>query len=187
MNNYFTKDDEKLKWNTESKKTILSTVVFDVTSQHCISSEKLEGDYIVCDTKDWVTVIPENNNQILMVKQWRHGEKSLSIEFPGGVIEKGEAPEKAALRELEEETGAKPGKLIKLGSVNPNPALFSNHFHVYLAQDLTFTGKQNLDSDEYINCIEMDKDEVIKAMGTEGFQHGLMSAAMFLYLKYKMS
>lgn len=184
MSEYFNKDDEKLKWSTTDKKTLLSTVVFDVTSQHCVSSEKLEGDYIICNARDWVAVIPEHKNNFLMVKQWRHGEKSLSVEFPGGVIEIGEEPEKAALRELEEETGAIPGTLIKLGCVNPNPALFSNHFHVYLAKDLTFTGKQNLDSDEYINCIELDKEEVIQQMGSEDFSHGLMASALFLYMKY---
>lgn len=184
MANYFNQDDEKLKWSSLDKKTLLSTVVFDVTSQHCVSSEKLEGDYIICDARDWVTVIPEYENKFLMVKQWRHGEKSLSIEFPGGVIEKGEEPQKAALRELQEETGAVPGSLIELGCVNPNPALFSNHFHVYLAKDLKFTGKQNLDDDEYINCIELDKEEVIAQMGGKDFCHGLMAAALFLYLKH---
>ena len=100
MNSYFNEDDEKLKWSTESKKTLLSTVVFDVTSHHCKSSENLEGDYIICDTKDWVIVIPEIDDKFLMVKQWRHGEKKLSLEFPGGVIDGGEEPEAAALQEL---------------------------------------------------------------------------------------
>lgn len=185
MNDFFTKDDEKLKWTTESKKVVHSTVVFDVTSHHCVSAEGIEGDYIVCDARDWVIVIPDFDDKFLMVKQWRHGEKKLSIEFPGGVIEKNEKPEVAALRELEEETGCKPGKLTKLGTMNPNPALFANHIHVFLAENLTFTGKQSLDSDEYINYIEMKKEDVINGMGTEAFSHALMGTALMMYLRLK--
>lgn len=183
MKNYFTKEDEKLKWVEGEKKSLLKTVVFDVTSRHNRAAGGVEGDYIVLDAPDWVIVIAEKDDNFLMVKQWRHGENKLSVEFPGGVIDKGEDSETAARRELEEETGYKAGKLTKLGSYNPNPALFSNHTHVYLAQELIPTGKQHLDNDEFINYIEIPKEEVLKGMGTEQFPHALMASALCLYLK----
>lgn len=186
MKNYFTTDDEKLKWSKGEKKSLLKTCVFEVSSSHN-KCGKVEGDYIVMDAPDWVIVIAEKDDKFLMVKQWRHGENKLSVEFPGGVIDKGEAPEEAAKRELEEETGFKAGKLIKLGSANPNPALFSNHFHVFLATDLIPTGKQQLDDDEFINCIELSKKEVLEGMGTEQFPHALMAAALSFYFKYTNS
>jgi len=184
MKNYFNEADEKLKWTQQSSKSLLKTVVFDVTENHNVSANGVSGDYYIMDAPDWVIVIPEIDNCFLMVKQWRHGEKNLSVEFPGGIIDEGEAPETAAARELKEETGFSSDKLIKLGSVNPNPALFSNHVHVYLAQDLCKTGEQQLDFDEFINCIKLTQDEVLEGMGTEQFSHGLMSMAMCLYLKY---
>lgn len=182
MKNYFTEEDEKLKWTELGCKSLLKTIVFDVTVKHNKSSDGLEGDYYVMNARDWVCVIPVKNEKFLMVKQWRHGEGKLSIEFPGGVIDDGEDPETAAKRELEEETGFKAGKLIKLGSINPNPALFSNHYHVYLAEELEATGVQHLDHDEYINCLEMTKEEVFECVGSEQFQHGLMATALCLYL-----
>ena len=187
MKNYFTEDDEKLKWKTLGEKHILKTVVFDVNAYENISSTGIKGDYYVMKAPDWVITIPEKDGKFLMVKQWRHGEKALSVEFPGGVIDEGEEAEKAAARELLEETGCKAGKLIKLGKVNPNPALFSNHVHVFLAQDLISTGSQNLDDDEMINCMELSREEVLEGMGTQDFPHGLMAMAMCLYLKYKGS
>ena len=186
METYFTQDDECLKWEEKECTKLLSTVVFDVTSQKCCSRQNVEGQYIICDAKDWVAVIAEHDDKFLMVKQWRHGEKALSVEFPGGVIEKNEEPIEAARRELKEETGAVAGKMIFLGKVNPNPALFSNHFHVFLAQDLQFTGSQNLDHDEFINCIQIDKKDVVEAMGSSEFPHALMASALFLYMKHKM-
>ena len=184
MKNYFLPEDEKLKWKEGPSEPLLKTVVCTVTKRHNVSSDGTEGDYIIMDAPDWVIVIPEHNDKFLMVKQWRHGESALSVEFPGGVIDKGEEPEQAARREQEEETGFKAGKLIKLGSVNPNPALFKNHVHFYLAQDLKATGKQNLDDDEFINCMELSKEEVLEGMGTEQFPHAIMGMALSLYIKH---
>ena len=184
MNNYFTPEDEKLKWKEGQSKPLLKTVVCTVNSRHNISSDGVEGDYIIMDAPDWVIVIAEHNDNFLMVKQWRHGEAALSVEFPGGVIDKGEEAEEAARRELEEETGYKAGKMTKLGSVNPNPALFSNHVHFYLAEDLEATGKQKLDEDEFINCMELSKKEVLEGMGTQAFPHAIMGMALSLYIKH---
>ena len=184
MKNYFSKEDDKLKWKEGTPKEILKTIVCSVTSRHNVSYNGIEGDYIIMNAPDWVIVIPEKDNNFLMVKQWRHGEAALSVEFPGGVIDKGEKPEEAAIRELEEETGFKAGKLTKLGTVNPNPALFSNHVHFYLATDLQATGKQNLDEDEFINCMELTKEEVLEGMGTPAFPHAIMGMALSLYIKH---
>ena len=184
MKNYFTAEDDKLKWKEGTPKELLKTVVCTVTTRHNISSNGTEGDYIIMDAPDWAIVVAEHNDNFLMVKQWRHGEAGLSIEFPGGVIDKGETPEQAARRELEEETGFIAGKLIELGSVNPNPALFSNHVHFYLATDLQAIGKQNLDEDEFINCMELSKKEVLEGMGTEQFSHAMMGMALCLYIKH---
>ena len=185
MKNYFTDDDEKLKWKTNSRKQLMKTVVFNLMACDNESSGGVKGEYIVMDAPDWVIVIPEKEDRFLMVKQWRHGECSLSVEFPGGVIDKGELPEAAAARELEEETGCRAESLIKLGSVNPNPALFSNHVHVFLATNLVQTGEQHLDHDEFINYMEIPKKEVLDGMGTPQFCHALMGTALAMYLKYK--
>ena len=187
MSNYFTQDDEKLKWTCGEKKSLLKTIVFDVTSStntYTDGQRTVSGEYIVLDAPDWVIVIPEidgDPKEFYMVKQWRHGSKSLSVEFPGGVIDKGEEPEQAARRELLEETGCQAGRLTKLGQVNPNPALFSNQVHIFLAQDLQCTQSQSLDNDEFVNVIKVPVEQIKKDMGTQQFPHALMSTAMMFY------
>lgn len=181
------KTDEELMWTCVSKTELLKTPVFTVTSRHNRSAAGIEGDYIVNQCNDWVIVIAEKDDAFLMVRQFRHGEEKLSIEFPGGVIDQGEQPEQAAARELWEETGATAKELVCLGSMNPNPALFANHCHVYLADKLNFTGRQNLDHDEVLDYMEIPKKEVIKKMGTGEYFHGLMCAALGLYLAKQMS
>lgn len=175
-------NDEKLKWTELSCTELLETPVFTVTKRHSRSSDGLEGDYIVTTCRDWVFTIPEIDDDFLMVKQWRHGEKALSIEFPGGVNEWGEDPAVGAARELEEETGYRAGKLEKIGVLNPNPAINSNHIHIFVAKELVKVGDQKLDHDEYVNCFRMKKSEVLKKMGTPEFQHALMVSAIGLYL-----
>ena len=93
MKSYFTKKDENLVWKCGNPKSLLKTCVFEVTSQHNTACDGTEGDYIVMNAPDWVIVIAEKDSDFIMVKQWRHGEKQLSVEFPGGVIDKGEEPE----------------------------------------------------------------------------------------------
>ena len=178
-------DDSKLEWHEISKKVVYKTRVFDVTERTSRSPDgKKEGVYIVNDAPSWAIVIPSDGDDFLMVKQWRHGEQSLSIEFPGGVIEEGEDICQGAKRELLEETGAVAGKITKLGSFNPNPALFSNHVNVFLAEDLMFTGNQNLDEDEFVNYIRVPKKEVIESMGRGLYFHALMASALMLYMAY---
>ena len=173
-----------LEWKELGRKELLKTAVFTVTERESQGPNGQRGKYIVNETRDWVCVIPVVGDKFLMVRQWRHGEGALSIEFPGGVIDDGETPDDGARRELLEETGAVAGKLVHLGTINPNPALFANHFHIYCAKDLKFTGKQHLDSDEFLNFMEMDQNEVIAKMGSRDFPHALMASALCLYLAH---
>lgn len=177
------KDD--LSWTQKEKKELFQTKILSVNEIVSVSPENESGKFVVLDAPDWCVVIPELGDDFLMVKQWRHGENHLSVEFPGGVIEKGESPEAAAKRELLEETGYKAENLISLGKANPNPAFMSNHIHFFLAKNLAATGTQHLDKDEYVNYMKISKTEVCKNFGNSDYPHALMMAALLRYLMYE--
>lgn len=176
--------DNDLKWKIEQTENLLHTPVYDVINQHEISATGIAGDYIALDAPDWVMVIPEYQGSFVMVRQWRHSSEELTTEFPGGVVDRGEDPAVSAERELYEETGFKVGRLTKLGDCSPNPALFKNRFHVYLAQELTPTGEQNLDDDELLTYRLIPTDEVIASFGKGEFSHALTGTAIAYYLQY---
>ena len=94
-------------WTVKTEKKLLKTKVMTLMEQQTISPEGNIDNYIVMNAPDWVVVIPKitenNKDYFLMVEQWRHASKEISIEFPGGVIDKNEDPEKAGIRELFEE------------------------------------------------------------------------------------
>lgn len=180
-------DDSKLQWQAGEKKLLYSAPILTVQQQTSTAPDGSKGNYIVIDAPDWVIVIPvlENPQRFVLVRQWRHGSLSMSTEFPGGVIDQGETPAQAAERELLEETGYKAGKIVHLGSMSPNPAIFSNQVHCYAAEDLAATGTQELDRDEFVDYFTLPEDEVYAMMGTQEFPHALMTAAMNLYRNYK--
>lgn len=176
---------DELKWTTTERKQLLHTPVYDVIGQREVAANGVTGEYVAIEAPDWVMTIPVYQGNFVMVRQWRHGEDRITVEFPGGVADGGEDPAITARRELEEETGFHAGRLTHLGTVSPNPALFKNHFHCYLAEDLEATGEQHLDADELLRYELHPIDEVIASYGSEQMTHALMGTALAFYLRRK--
>ena len=176
-------NDQDLKWKTIERKPLLHTPVYDVIEQREEAPGGLRGSYVAIEAPDWVMTVPVYQGKFVLVRQWRHSADRLTLEFPGGVADRGEDPAITARRELLEETGFRAGKLTELGACSPNPALFKNTFHCYLAEDLTPTGEQYLDEDELLRYELRPIEEVIASFGSPEFCHALMGTALAFYLR----
>ncbi|HCO49227.1 MAG TPA: NUDIX hydrolase [Spirochaetaceae bacterium] len=172
-----------LSWKTISRKEVYKGGVFTVFEQLSLGPKGRKGLFSVLDARDWAVVVPLIGRgeaaQFLMVRQFRHGSDRASLEFPGGVVEPGEAPEKAAVRELAEETGWMPGAMYHAGTVFPNPAIQSNRFHVFLALDPYPAVERNLDEHEVVDALLIPAGKVREEMGEGELSHALMATALF--------
>jgi 8-oxo-dGTP pyrophosphatase MutT (NUDIX family) len=175
-----------LIWEEGESRELFRSNVFSVRETESRSPRGESRLFTVMDAPDWVIVVPlletEQGRRFVMVRQWRHGSRELSLEFPGGVMEKGESAEEGARREFEEETAYRASKLYRLGDMSPNPALMSNRVHFYLAEDLTPLRSQNLDEDEFVDVERVPFEDVTGGMGKPPFVHALTAAALALYL-----
>jgi 8-oxo-dGTP pyrophosphatase MutT (NUDIX family) len=184
---FFTMSDDKLVWDVRDSAEVYHSRVFRVLERRAVSPQGSSKTFTVIEAPDWAIVVPvldtPGGKHFVMVRQWRHGSRELSLEFPGGVFEPGEDSAAAASRELQEETAYAPGRIRPLGKMSPNPAIMGNRVHFFLAEDLRHMGNQNLDDDEFVAVELIPVKTVLQDMGKPPYVHALMAAALALYLK----
>jgi ADP-ribose pyrophosphatase len=132
------------------------------------------------DSGDWVNVVPVTpDDEIVMVRQYRHGSREVTLELPGGLVDPGESPDVAASRELLEETGFRGGPVRRLGDVNPNPALFGNTCHTFLVEDVVeIDAIQNGETEETVVELVAAAD-VPQLLARGAITHALVVAGLF--------
>jgi ADP-ribose pyrophosphatase len=95
-----------------------------------------------------VAVIPLiEPGRALVVHQWRYAVGRDTIEFPAGKIDPGESPHQTAFRELDEETGYRPGRLTPLITLAPALGYSDELIHVFVADDLKPWGQASADAE----------------------------------------
>lgn len=96
-----------------------------------------------------------DQDEIMLVSQYRHPVGCAIYEIPAGAIDPGEEPHRAARRELEEECGLQCASLNLLGSIVVSPGWTDEAIYLYLAERFTIT-QQRLDDEERITCEWVD-------------------------------
>jgi ADP-ribose pyrophosphatase len=101
-------------------------------------------------------VVPlDEEGRVLLVRQYRHATGGWLVEVPAGKLDGGESPESCARREVEEETGHRPGRLQSLGWIWMTPGFCNERIWLFLATGLT-PAEQRLQQDEVLTVERVD-------------------------------
>ncbi len=145
-----------------------------------------EHDFFLLDSPDWVNIIPLTaDGKVILVNQYRFGTREFSLEIPGGMLDEGDDPAGAAVRELREETGYAGEEPVLLGVVHPNPAVHTNRCHTYLIRNVVFQGVPRQDSTEDIEVRSVPLSEIPRLIGEGEITHALVIAAFYWYFMGK--
>ncbi|GBC82299.1 ADP-ribose pyrophosphatase [bacterium HR10] len=129
-----------------------------------------------------VVIIPVlDEERVLLIRQFRYAVGEVLWEFPAGTLDRAaESAEACAHRELEEETGYRAGRLIRLGEFFTAPGFTDERMHVFQAEDLR-PAAQQLDSDELIEVVPLTWESVYEKVRAGEIRDGKTLAALYLY------
>lgn len=131
----------------------------------CLTPEGVRvAPYYVVEYPDWVQIVAlDDEGCILLVRQYRHGAKSFTVELPAGRMEPGETdPTATARRELREETGYEAASVRLIASAPLNPASCDNTVHTVLCEGLGYVGGTSDDPTERIEVLRPPLDEALR-------------------------
>lgn len=175
---------DKLKWETLSTEYIIKKPWATMRKDTCkMPDGTIVDDYYVLEYADWANAVAiTEDNEILLVKQYRHAADVVLLEIPGGVIDAGEDPKTAMKRELLEETGYLFEDIEHISTIYPNPSTGNNRCHAFLAKGGKLVQGQKLDAHEEIIVEKVSVKEVKRLLAEGKFGQALHTSTLFYAL-----
>jgi 8-oxo-dGTP pyrophosphatase MutT (NUDIX family) len=175
---------DKSVWREVAREPVADCRVFKV--ERSIAASPIDGQpraFYRLTSPDWAQVVPITPaGEVVLVRQFRHGSGQWTLEIPGGLVDPGEEPAQAALRECLEETGYRASGVSALGAVNPNPALFGNRLHAFIAHDAQPAGAIQNTASEQTEVVLVPVSELRGLLLRGEIDHGLVAGTLWRFL-----
>ncbi len=168
-------------WPCVRSQSVQSFRIFSIRRDTALSPRSgAEHDFYVIETQDWVNIIPLTvDRRVVMIKQYRHGSREVTLEIPGGLVVPGEPPKNAAARELLEETGYQAGDMAEIGVSNPNPAIFNNRCYTFVARNVARVGDPIPDHTEDIEVALIPLADIPQLIREGKIDHAIVISAFY--------
>lgn len=170
-------------WRHDQDECIAQTPIFALRSRRGVSPSDPEnpGRFVYLDSSDWVNVIALTPaREVVLIEQFRHGTAEVTLEIPGGMVDPGEEPLAAGVRELSEETGYSGPESLLLGSVTPNPAILNNRCYTVLVRDAQVRQAPTPELHEEIGVRLVPLARIRELIAGGAVHHALVVAAFHL-------
>lgn len=170
-----------INWEELKSAEVYRTSIFTVHKVRARSTASgREHDFDILQTPDWVNVIAATDTGgVVLIRQYRHGTREVTLEIPGGMVEPDEPPLEAARRELAEETGFTADNWEQIGVVEPNPAFQTNRTYTFVARGARLTAEPQPDPNEEIEVEEHPLADIPGLMRDGTIKHALVVCAFF--------
>lgn len=170
-----------MKWNVLESKDIFSENWLKLRKDKCMLPDgRIMDPYYVIEVPSWTNmVIITKDEKIVLVKQYRHASGEITLELPGGLLEKGETPKVSAIREMQEETGYVSNEIEFLSQVLSNPALHNNTAYFFLARNAEKMVATHFDPFEDLQLETYTKEELKQLLNEGKIQHGVQVGAIY--------
>ncbi len=176
-----------MKWKINNSNYLVNDKWLKLRADSCtMPNGTVLEPYYVFEYSNWINVLPiTSENEVILVKQYRHGIQDVVLELPSGCIDKNDAsPLEAAKRELLEETGYSGSNFIQTSIVSANPANHNNQTFCFLATDLKKTSEICLDKGEDIETVLIPFNDFITMFKENRFNQALHVSSIFYGLQY---
>lgn len=172
-------------WTVDASRYLVRDRWLTVRADDCRTENgQVVAPYYVLEYPDWAhTVALDDQNRLLIIRQYRHGAGRVCAELPGGMVDAGEPPLAAAQRELAEETGYSATHWEPLAAFSPNPATHTNTQHCFLAQGLTPHAAPRPEKTEEIRSEFVSVPALLEMIAQGEFAQGLHIASVLLALR----
>lgn len=178
---------ELKKWELLSEEDISPSKWFPLYKHKVKLSNGLEmDDYYISKLGDVAMIIPITDEQeFIFVRQYKHGARKITLEFPAGIVEKGQTSLNTAYAELEQETGIVADNMRLIGTFQTLPSKNFATLYGYLSTNVKITKEKKLDISEEIEVVKLSLQEV-----TEKIMNGEINCtdtiALFAMYKIKL-
>ncbi len=160
-------------WTVKGSETLFSALpYFEIRAERVTLPDGREvADFYQIDVSPFVCIFAEDGEgRILVIRQYKHGARQVSLTFPGGNIDYGEEPLDAARRELREETGFEAADWLSLGDYVINANQGCGRAYLFIARGCRQVCAPDSGDLEEMEVTTLARDEILFAAARGEFR-----------------